>query len=107
MDAMSDAGLRTEVSFPGDRTAVVSVIGEIDLATVDIVNAAMAGALEREPGRLVFDLSGVGFIDSSGIAVLLRARKSVELVQIRDPSTAVRRVLEVTGLTEILPIESS
>jgi anti-anti-sigma factor len=37
----------------------------------------MATAIERSPDRLVFDLAGVDFMDSSGIAVLLRARKAV------------------------------
>jgi anti-sigma B factor antagonist len=105
MDAVSAADLTAEVSSQGDGTAVVSLIGEIDLATVEIVTAALADALEHDPERLVFDLSGVEFMDSSGIAALLRARKSVPAVQLRDPSTAVRRLLEMTGLTEVLPTE--
>jgi len=106
MDAVSDEKLTTEVSFPGNHTAVVSVAGELDIATIHIISAATADALRQNPGRLVFDLSEVHFMDSSGIAVLLRARRSVGSVLIRDPSTVVRRLLELTGLTEVLPIES-
>jgi anti-anti-sigma factor len=54
----------------------------------------------------VFDLSGLRFIDSAGIAVLLEAAERVGSISVRDPAPPVRRVIEVTGLTEVLPLES-
>jgi anti-anti-sigma factor len=105
MDAIANDGTTTEVSFEDGGTAVVLVIGEIDISTVGVVRAAMVTALEGSPSRIVFDLSGVEFIDSSGLAVLLQARKTTVVVHIRNPSAAVRRLIELTGLTDILPIE--
>ena len=52
--------------------------------------------------RLIFDLGGLEFIDSSGLAVLLAAAQKVPSVQLRNPSPIVRRVVEVTGLSEIV-----
>jgi anti-anti-sigma factor len=83
---------------------VIRVEGEIDVATADDVRAAVVTAIEHRPARLVFDLSAVDFMDSSGIAVLLEAAKQTASVQIRRPSAAVRRVIEVTGLSDVLPI---
>jgi anti-anti-sigma factor len=105
MDAVDNDNVTAEVSFEADRTAVVRIVGEIDISTVPAISAAMNTALGDSPDRLVFDLSGVEFMDSSGIAVLLRARKAVGSVQVRNPSTVVRRLIELTGLTDILPFE--
>jgi anti-anti-sigma factor len=58
---------------------------------------------------VVIDLSQISFLDSSGLRVLvagneaLRAR-SADLV-LRGPSANVRRILEVTGLTDLITIE--
>jgi anti-anti-sigma factor len=45
-------------------------------------------------------------MDSAGIAVLLGAATKLKEVQVRDPSPAVRRVIEITGLSDVLSIES-
>ena len=46
-------------------------------------------------------------MDSAGIAVLLGATRRVPAVRLREPSPAVRRVLEMTGLTTVLPFVDS
>ena len=50
----------------------------------------------------MFDLSELSFMDSAGFAVLLGGARRVPLVRLRDPTPAVRRVVEVTGLTTVL-----
>ena len=54
--------------------------------------------------ELVLDVSALAFIDSSGISELLRVREAmVEAggsMVLRDPTDNVRRVLEITGLTD-------
>lgn len=93
-----------EVTVEEGGVSVVRVVGEIDIATVDSVRAAVATAMERGPTRLVIDMAAVSFMDSSGIAVLIEAARQTDSVLIRRPSNAVRRVIETTGLTEVLPI---
>ena len=105
-DDQSAAGdLSVEVTFDGAGEAMIRVAGEIDVATADTVRTAVAAALEHVPSALVFDLSGVDFIDSSGIAVLLEAAAKVDSVRIERPSNVVRRVIVATGLTDVLPTD--
>jgi len=99
----ADATIDTSADATG--APVVRVSGDIDITNAAALEAAAASAAARRPERLIFDLSGLRFIDSAGIAVLLEAAEKVDAVQLRNPSAAVRRVVELTGLTDVLPIE--
>lgn len=77
------------------RGAGLIVAGELDALTAPL----MYGALEAFLGRTVeIDMAGVTFMDSSGIACLLRAAHTGITIVITDPSNPVRRILELTGL---------
>lgn len=80
---------------------MVFASGEVDLDTVREFQAAVDSALEQAPAELVFDLGGTTFMDSSGLAVLVAASNRAK-VSIRNPSTMVRRVVEISGLAETL-----
>ena len=84
---------------------IVSVSGELDSSNAGALQATIAPIAAEHPERLVFDLSGLRFIDSAGIAVLVGVAAQVKAVQLRQPSQVVRRVIELTGLTGVLPIE--
>ena len=84
---------------------VVAVSGELDISNAATLEATVAALAAERPERLSFDLSGLRYMDSAGIAVLLDAAARVGAVRLRDPSPAVRRVVELTGLTEVLPLE--
>jgi anti-sigma B factor antagonist len=107
-----DEVLRIEVEDTGDEV-VVSVAGEIDVATClrleQAATDAIAVAADRS-GGVVLDLSEVGFIDSSGLRVLIGVRQLAETEQVpmalRSPSRAVHRLLELTALTEQFTIRS-
>lgn len=81
---------------------VATVRGEVDADNCSELAEQLLGAPAEE--RLVVDLAGLTFIDSSGISELLRVSETVtergQGFQLRDPSPAVRRVLEITGLLE-------
>jgi len=85
---------------------VLAVTGELDMSNADTVKAAVAASNAESAGRLVFELSGLRFIDSAGIAALLEAAERIDTVVVRSPAPAVRRVIEITGLSEVLPLES-
>jgi anti-anti-sigma factor len=85
-------------------TWVVTVIGEVDLANRDRFEAVVDRALLAGPSKLVFDLAGVRFMDSSGLGVLLIAANKTTSVEVRTPSPAIRRLIEVSGLTELFRI---
>ncbi|MGH9303277.1 MAG: STAS domain-containing protein [Acidimicrobiales bacterium] len=85
---------------------VVALCGELDLATVEIAAAEVEPSLAGRPERVVFDVSALRFMDSSGIAFLLSVARRAERVELRGPSAAIRRLIEVTGLEKALPIVS-
>jgi anti-anti-sigma factor len=91
----------------GESRTVLALAGEIDTANVDEV----AGVVREElsTGPVLFDLSGLSFIDSSGLRMLAElVRDSKEsgwsLTIGRDLPPMVRRVLEMTGMLEMLPL---
>ncbi len=82
---------------------VVTLAGELDLANASLLQKELDG-ITRGGGAVVIDLSGLRFIDSSGLHVLLRAERQLraaggQLVLVHAPS-AVRRVFELTGLDQ-------
>ena len=91
--------------------AVVAPFGEHDLATADAIRREIAA----EPDRpVVVDLSGVSFIDSSVLGVLVEAQRMAAesgrgfaIVLGSTPPETVRRVLEITGLLRKLPIHAT
>jgi anti-sigma B factor antagonist len=100
--AAAEVTLNTRVD-PGGA-CVVSLAGELDSSNVDTVSERVATFVADRPERVIFDLAGLRFMDSAGIAVLIRTAAAVGTVQIRDPSPIVKRVIEVTGLSDVLPI---
>ena len=87
-------------------TPVVWLSGELDLTSTGQFSAAIDAALGSDPHRLILDASGLTFMDSSGIVLLISAAQRVQEVQVRDPSPTVRRLIELTGLTKVLRIVS-
>jgi anti-sigma B factor antagonist len=103
-DEPASVNVSAEVTFDADGVTTVRVAGEIDIATADTVRQAIAVATEQLPAHLVFDLSAVEFIDSSGLAVLLEGAKRADSVRIAQASNIVRRVIVATGLSEMFGI---
>ena len=84
--------------------AVIEARGELDLATADALATAIADAAGR---TTTLDLSGIRFIDSTGLRLLLvNARTLGDALSI-IPSPAVTRTLEIAGVTDRLRIAPS
>jgi anti-anti-sigma factor len=96
----TDLVIRQVTDPAGD--SVVELSGEIDISNADAFREALEFIVEAKPKRLVFDLSQLTFMDSSGIAVMVFAANNVAAVELRDTPPIIRRVIESTGLTEIL-----
>ncbi len=95
-----------EVQRDGSAAHVIPR-GELDIATAPELDAAIAEATGTEGSRLVIDLRGLSFMDSTGLRVLVgaaeRAREgNLPLEIIRG--TAVQRIFEVSGLETVLPL---
>ena len=80
--------------------------GEVDLRAADAFWACIERSLARDPRCVVVDMADTVFMDSSGLNVLLRAYAAVgerrEGVVLRDPSPAVRRVIELAGVQDLV-----
>jgi anti-sigma B factor antagonist len=94
-----------------DESTVVGVRGEVDVATAPALRDGLDEALEGGIGPVVVDLTGVTFIDSTGLGVLIGARRRCveggrELrVVVAEPR--ILKVFEITGLTELFTIHPS
>jgi anti-sigma B factor antagonist len=92
---------------------VIEVRGELDLSTAPDLEAPLDEAIAADHGSLLLDLSACEFIDSTGIALIVRAWQRVDgragngdsgRVVICCQNDQVRRVLEVTGLESSIAI---
>jgi anti-sigma B factor antagonist len=88
--------------------AVVTATGELDLYTAPRLQAALAGLLREQATRIVVDMSGVEFCDSTGMNVLLSAMKRLKeqggALELAAPRPAVQRILQVTGLDTVFTV---
>ena len=83
---------------------VLALEGEIDLASRRLLNDCLRRAADDVEGALVVDLAGVTFMDSTALQSLIRARLQLEptgrRVVVRNPTDAIRRIFDLTGITE-------
>jgi anti-sigma B factor antagonist len=85
------------------RTVIVKLKGEFDMSVEGLfAETVTEGVVHNGHSAVVLDLSGVTFLDSSGIGALIRARheavaRGSRFVLLR-PSAAVEKVLEISGL---------
>ena len=81
---------------------VLTVDGEVDVATAPRLRQLLDDVIESGHGRVVVDLSTVGFLDSSGLGALVwglkKARARGGWVRLVIGQPRVRRVFELTGL---------
>jgi anti-sigma B factor antagonist len=87
----------------------MSVAGEIDLYTAPKLHSELMNTLAASgPLRLVVDMTGVEFCDSTGMNVLLaaqrRAREAGGDLELASPRPAIRKVLHVTGLESVFTV---
>lgn len=90
----------------GDE-ATITVSGDIDMATVAQLEAVRQEALASDPPGILIDLSGVHFIDSSGLKFLIdtyaQAKQDGWTLRLRRPAQTAMRAFTVTGADRHLP----
>jgi anti-anti-sigma factor len=89
-----------------DGIRVLTLSGEIDHGVTDIFSKALLSFDDATPPRTVVDLSGVTFMDSSGINALITAHQAMSNAQgwlrIAGAQPSVLRVLELVGLDDVI-----
>jgi anti-sigma B factor antagonist len=103
--------LRLTTAQLGGSAYVVSVTGELDLSNVDEFAGEFERVLDRGATRLVVDLVGLSFMDSTALGAITKAANRIRggggecVVVVDDPR--IRRVFEITGIDRIFRIERS
>ena len=99
-----------------DGVRVVAVRGELDLSTASDLERPLEDAVSSGDASILIDLSECEFIDSTGIALIVRAWQRLDRaadgegngrVVICSDNEQVRRVLEITGLELSISIHST
>jgi anti-sigma B factor antagonist len=88
--------------------AVVSVAGEIDAGTEQALRDVLTSVQAHGVPRVVLDLAGVAFLASSGIGVLMGARRALAAeggsLVLASPRGEVAQILSLTGVAEVIPV---
>ena len=96
---------------PGSDRYIVTVSGEVDLATSPDLDAAVIAGLESGTNSVIIDLTDVSFMDSSGLGVIVRALKRCREAEIEldlvITNDRVLKVFGITGLDQVIPIHDS
>jgi len=94
-----------------DGATVIHVSGEVDLATHAALEEAIVRVVRSGRNRVVVDLAGVPFLDSSGIRALLKGREEAvahgAVVSVRNPQRVVDKVLRITQVAPLLGMAAS
>lgn len=102
--------LALDVVARGEWT-ILSVRGELDLATGPQLRQKVAALVAEGHQRLGLDLTALDFIDSIGLGMVVAALKRVQSVGgslfVVADEERIRRPFELTGLTEVLELVSS
>lgn len=89
-----------------DGTVLVKMAGDLDLASADVLQQALLAIEKGKPSTLYLDLSGLGFMDSTGLRLILqaseRAKKAHSRLVLVAGRESVQRVFRVTGMQERL-----
>jgi anti-sigma B factor antagonist len=93
-----------------DGAVVVRLAGELDLYNANAVRDVLLECCAESPDRLIIDLSGVKFIDSTALGVLIEARTRMPNRRgflLAAPGLETRRALEISGLDRHFAVHES
>ena len=103
--------LSVEVGLLREDVALITVQGYLDVDTATEFQHHLANQLHHGRRHFLLDLSQVPFMDSSGMNIILRvyqeARELPGSVHIISPTPAVRRILDLTGVSITVPVSGS
>lgn len=87
----------------------IRIVGELDIATAPELERALEDCAGVGPGRLLIDLEGLEFMDSTGLASIIRAQLSADQnghrLVLRRGSPQVQHLFELTGILDRLTFE--
>ena len=97
----------TEETFDSSGL-VLTVTGELDIATAPTLRARLTAAVDAGRDRLVIDLSAISFLDSVALATIVHAKQRLpdggRMALAIDPTSYVMLVFESGGLPKVLDL---
>jgi anti-sigma B factor antagonist len=103
-----------EVGNVDGGVSVFTITGELDQATAADLREPLQEAINGGTRAVMIDMTGCGFIDSTGLGVIVEAWKRLQErnadragFSICCPEPEVRRLLEVTGLDQVIAIRDT
>jgi anti-anti-sigma factor len=98
-----------EIVDRSDDRAIARLSGDLDIVTSEEVKRDLAQLIDDGHRELALDLSGVGFVDSSGLGVLVAVHRHAEsqgaAFVVRSVPPQVQRLFEITRLGDLLTVD--
>jgi anti-sigma B factor antagonist len=102
--------MKTHVALEHPDVLVVSLDGDVDVATAPAIDDCVDAALRANRRSITIDLAGVTFMDSQGLNALLRAWRALKAIdgefRLRAPSAPAALVLALSGVDQQLTVVS-
>ncbi|MER7495640.1 STAS domain-containing protein [Streptomyces pharetrae] len=103
--------LQLTVRYADDRTAVVSVAGDVDLHTASSLREQALTVVAEGVPHLVLDLAEVDFVDSTGLSTLIRVLQATQAaggsLRLADVPDRLIRMVTMTGISQLMPIHTT
>jgi len=109
---MRDESPTLEIStIPDERCPVVRLKGDVDLRTSPDLRERLLQLVEQRPERVILDLAGVGYMDSSGVGTMVEFKRHLERrdgqLVLAGLQPRVRSLLEITRLDQFFTIAAN
>jgi anti-anti-sigma factor len=87
---------------------LVELVGEADVTNSDSLREVLDAEVAKQPRTLIIDLSGLRFMDSSALHVILRANRAMDrdggVVALASPRDPVAKMLRLTAADQLIPV---
>ncbi len=94
-----------------DEGVELTLGGDLDMSATFLLEPVLDRVMGDRPNGLVLDLAGVGFVDSSGLGLLIatheRADRADVPMEIAGASPEIQRVFAIAGLDGVLPVRGA
>jgi anti-anti-sigma factor len=96
------------VESESEPYTLVQLVGEADVTNSDTLRDAFDAEVAKEPRTLIIDLSGLRFMDSSALHVILRANRAMDrlggVLSLAGPREPVAKMLRLTAADQLVPV---
>jgi anti-sigma B factor antagonist len=99
------------VESDGEPYTLVEVVGEADVTNCDALREVLEAEVAKQPRTMIIDLSGLRFMDSSALHVILRVNRSMDrqggVLALAAPREPVAKMLRLTAADQLIPVYPS